>query len=171
MSDHDAVLSGILDNPDCDTARLVYADYLQEQGDAARAEFIRVQVELAQTPECLRPDRVARCRVVDGTCRWRFLTHRQVRILWGEGQQPQGAPWRKWCMEAGVKESWMGLLFDVAGHSLEGVGAPDVSGPWPDVLLLHVREKYACDEVRKLSIAGALIAAEIDRLQRLSPVQ
>lgn len=42
----DAFLEAILQDPDDDTPRLVYADWLEEQGDsasAARAEFIRVQ--------------------------------------------------------------------------------------------------------------------------------
>lgn len=42
-----ALLDGILDAPDCDTARLVYADWLQEHDLVDRAEFIRVQVQLA----------------------------------------------------------------------------------------------------------------------------
>ncbi len=43
MSDHDALLAGVLANPDADLPRLVYADFIEEAGDAARAEFIRVQ--------------------------------------------------------------------------------------------------------------------------------
>lgn len=43
MSDHDALLAGVLANPDDDLPRLVYADFLEEAGDPARAEFIRVQ--------------------------------------------------------------------------------------------------------------------------------
>ena len=47
-----ALLATILAEPDADLPRLVYADYLEEFGDAldtARAEFIRAQVELATT--------------------------------------------------------------------------------------------------------------------------
>lgn len=40
-------LEAIRESPDDDTVRLVYADWLEEQGDASRAEFIRVQCELA----------------------------------------------------------------------------------------------------------------------------
>lgn len=40
--------AAILANPDDDTVRLVYADCLQEHGEAGRAEFIRVQIELAR---------------------------------------------------------------------------------------------------------------------------
>ncbi|MBN9119670.1 MAG: TIGR02996 domain-containing protein [Planctomycetes bacterium] len=51
---HAAFLSAIRANPDDDTARLVYADFLDEQGgpaDAARAEFIRLQTRLAALDE------------------------------------------------------------------------------------------------------------------------
>src|SRR5262245_19144453 len=48
MSDADALLQAILDAPDDDAPRLVYADWLDEHGDAARAAFIRVQVQLAR---------------------------------------------------------------------------------------------------------------------------
>jgi uncharacterized protein (TIGR02996 family) len=37
--------------PDDDVTRLVYADWLEDQGQSARAEFIRVQCELAKLPE------------------------------------------------------------------------------------------------------------------------
>ncbi|HYT92744.1 MAG TPA: TIGR02996 domain-containing protein [Gemmataceae bacterium] len=43
-------LEHIIAHPDDDTPRLIFADWLEEQGDAARAEFIRVQVERAQLP-------------------------------------------------------------------------------------------------------------------------
>jgi hypothetical protein len=37
---------------------------------------------------------------------------------------------------------------------------------WPDHRAGHVRRKYGDDHIRRLTIAGALIAAEIDRLIR-----
>jgi uncharacterized protein (TIGR02996 family) len=50
MTHQDAFLQAILENPDDDTPRLIYADYLDEHGDPDRAEFIRVQVALATLP-------------------------------------------------------------------------------------------------------------------------
>jgi uncharacterized protein (TIGR02996 family) len=47
-SDGDALFRAICEQPWEDTPRLVYADWLEEHGDALRAEFIRVQVELAR---------------------------------------------------------------------------------------------------------------------------
>src|SRR4051794_22325861 len=49
----DAFLQAIRQTPDDDTTRLVYADWLDEQGDEAsraRAAFIRVDRELAALP-------------------------------------------------------------------------------------------------------------------------
>ena len=50
MTDRDALLAAIVANPDDTTARLVFADWLDETGverDAAHAELIRVQCELS----------------------------------------------------------------------------------------------------------------------------
>jgi uncharacterized protein (TIGR02996 family) len=45
-----ALWAAIRANPRDDTPRLVYADWLQENGGEDRAEFIRVQIELAKLP-------------------------------------------------------------------------------------------------------------------------
>lgn len=48
MADHAGFLTDIIAHPDDDTPRLIYADWLDEQDKTARAEFIRVQCELAR---------------------------------------------------------------------------------------------------------------------------
>jgi uncharacterized protein (TIGR02996 family) len=45
MSSYEGFLQAILAEPDDDTHRLVCADWLEEQGDADRAQFIRLQIE------------------------------------------------------------------------------------------------------------------------------
>ena len=50
MSDHDALLQAILDAPDDDAPRLIFADWLDEHDDPERAEFIRIQCRLARLP-------------------------------------------------------------------------------------------------------------------------
>jgi uncharacterized protein (TIGR02996 family) len=50
MTERDALLAGVLAEPEEDTPRLVYADWLEENDDAERGEFIRIEVELARTP-------------------------------------------------------------------------------------------------------------------------
>jgi uncharacterized protein (TIGR02996 family) len=42
---HSAFLEDVLAHPEDDTPRLIYADWLEDQGDEARAEFIRGQLE------------------------------------------------------------------------------------------------------------------------------
>jgi uncharacterized protein (TIGR02996 family) len=44
-------LQHITAEPDDDTPRLIYADWLEEHGDADRAEFIRVQIERTSLPK------------------------------------------------------------------------------------------------------------------------
>jgi uncharacterized protein (TIGR02996 family) len=44
-------LAAICANPDDDTTRLVFADWLDERGDPGRAEFIRTQIERARLPD------------------------------------------------------------------------------------------------------------------------
>jgi uncharacterized protein (TIGR02996 family) len=50
----DALLRAVLEEPEDDAPRLIYADWLEEHGgekEAARAEFIRVQVKSSRLPE------------------------------------------------------------------------------------------------------------------------
>jgi uncharacterized protein (TIGR02996 family) len=48
MTERDALIAAIISHPDEDTPRLMFADWLDEHGDSPRAEFIRIQVELAR---------------------------------------------------------------------------------------------------------------------------
>lgn len=45
MSEREGLLAAILANPEADLPRLVYADWLDENGESERAEFIRLQIE------------------------------------------------------------------------------------------------------------------------------
>ena len=49
MPDRDTFMRMIIESPDDDGPRLVYADWLEEQGDA-RAELVRIQEEMLTTP-------------------------------------------------------------------------------------------------------------------------
>jgi uncharacterized protein (TIGR02996 family) len=53
MTAENAFLRSIINHPEDDNPRLIYADWLDEQGEVDRAEFIRVQCEL----EKMGPDR------------------------------------------------------------------------------------------------------------------
>src|SRR6266545_2798134 len=78
-SDGDALFRTICEQPWEDTPRLVYADWLEENGDPLRAEFIRVQVQLAAHPGKFRLELKARAERL----------HRKSHGLWTRGS-PSG---------------------------------------------------------------------------------
>lgn len=67
MSDHDGFLRAIVDSPEDDLPRLVFADWLEERGEGDRAEFIRAQCALAH------------CEEGDGRDRLEAIAHRLLR--------------------------------------------------------------------------------------------
>jgi uncharacterized protein (TIGR02996 family) len=66
----DVLLREVLERPADDSPRLILADWLDERGDEARAEFIRVQCELSR-----------------GTPAWRALRRRERELLGGVGRR------------------------------------------------------------------------------------
>jgi uncharacterized protein (TIGR02996 family) len=54
MNDRDAFLQAIIAAPDDDLPRLVFADWLEEQGESVRAEFIRIQCKYAEIERASR---------------------------------------------------------------------------------------------------------------------
>jgi uncharacterized protein (TIGR02996 family) len=81
-----AFLRAICENPDDDNPRLVFADWLDEQDDPDRAEFIRLQVGLAAgtVPEDRRAEAEARVGELLGS-------HRAA--WWGELPRRPGVTW------------------------------------------------------------------------------
>lgn len=83
-----AFLDNILANPDDDMPRLIFADWLEEQGNVARAEFIRAQVERATLPAW--DARAVRLRLRERELlaahepEWREELPRIKGILWGD---------------------------------------------------------------------------------------
>lgn len=51
MTDREALLSAVIATPKDDLPRLVFADWLEENGEAERAEFIRVQCQISEGKE------------------------------------------------------------------------------------------------------------------------
>lgn len=47
----DDLLQAIIDHPDDDPRRLAFASWLEDHGDIQRAEFIRLQIDLAKLPK------------------------------------------------------------------------------------------------------------------------
>jgi uncharacterized protein (TIGR02996 family) len=88
MTDRHALLAAMAADPADDTVRLAYADFLEENGDADRADFVRVQVELsrmnvndpARLPLVVRHNAFWR----DFVPRWRAELPQLDGIEWGD---------------------------------------------------------------------------------------
>jgi uncharacterized protein (TIGR02996 family) len=69
MTDADRFLATIIATPDDDAPRLVFADWLEEHGDADRAEFIRLQIAVSREPSA-EPRRRADELLAANRSRW-----------------------------------------------------------------------------------------------------
>lgn len=111
MNDSEALLRAICRHPDEDAPRLIYADWLQEHGNEARAELIRVECALPLMPEA----DPARASLAD-----------RRRALW----ERHGARWRaalpgrpgiRWCSETA-----RGFFYEIA---VRDIRAAERHGP------------------------------------------
>jgi uncharacterized protein (TIGR02996 family) len=80
MDDMLPFLRVIAENPGDDAPRLVFADWLDEHGHPERAEFIRLQIELARTEPAAdgyaeMTARMRRCGILTGERKYRFFDH------------------------------------------------------------------------------------------------
>ncbi len=155
-------LEDIVAHPDDNTPRLIFADFLEEHGDSARAEFIRVQIARAFLPE------------------W---DARQVRLRLRESEliKQHGPTWKQELPDVpGVRweEFRRGFVATAAFASFGVLGAnagacwaaapiEQASAPWP-------RQDQSGDaiapipELRELSITGQLLNRyDADRLAEM----
>jgi uncharacterized protein (TIGR02996 family) len=87
VAEGQALLQDICADPDNDGLRLIYADWLDEHGQAERAEFIRVQVEHAARPRLQHPQH-------DGLlARWKELLSQHGKDWLGELPRLSGVNW------------------------------------------------------------------------------
>lgn len=92
-ADSVALLAAIHADPDDDLPRLAYADWLEENGERARAEFIQLQLRKAADPKsfhgflCLPEQPCRNCR-------------REAALLAGHGMEWAGG--RELCLRRGV---------------------------------------------------------------------
>ena len=96
MSDGDNLLRAILDEPADDLHRLAYADWLDDAGDDARAEFIRAHIAITANPG---PESLARMQATGET--WRNMLPEGVPC----------APWHNHEQEQRLTASVIGVRF------------------------------------------------------------
>ena len=78
MSDGDALMRAVLAQPLEDAPRLVYADWLEENGDRDRARFIRLQVDAARTD---RPGYADRLQMEADALFWRHRVEWSAPVI------------------------------------------------------------------------------------------
>jgi uncharacterized protein (TIGR02996 family) len=163
----DELLARVLADPDADPPRLVYADWLDDQGDP-RGEFIRLQLALAALPadDSRRPELDDRERLL--LARHRGLWDRGLTALadgWdyrrGFAEIVRGSA-RRWLdaadelfARAPVRSA---VIYDVEGHL-----TPLARAPW----LARLRSLTVFAS-RQPGIAAALAAADLSGLVELN---
>jgi uncharacterized protein (TIGR02996 family) len=132
----ESFLQAIREHPDDDTPRLVYADRLEEQGDAARAEFIRTQVALAglAADDARRPVLAAREQAL-------LVEHRDD---WLEPLRDLAAPLRDPAVGKARMNAW-----EFRRGFLESIRLD------ARVFLERAEEVFACAPVQELFLRGA----------------
>jgi uncharacterized protein (TIGR02996 family) len=117
LSQEQAFLADIGANPDDDTPRLVFADWLTERdgpGDSERAEFIRVQCQSQHLPPCtcsfgrvLTSSSCRRCLALLRELRLRFEVQDRLRDEWRSWADERNGPspwWEAWEFRRGFVE-------------------------------------------------------------------
>lgn len=93
---HERFLRTICERPDDDTPRLIFADWLEEQGQEQRAQWIRVQIELAKLDKPASATQfkvgnevrfdyelcMACAELEEGQCRWHALKEVEDNLWW-----------------------------------------------------------------------------------------
>lgn len=139
MDDGAALLTAILQQPDEDTPRLIYADWLDEHGEAwdrDRAELIRIGVELATAPKCLSASKGCGCRTCTLDARSTRLKTRshhratnEERWWWRELRLADSLLVRRGFVESigGIETVafLQNAAFIFAGHPITGVSLTD----------------------------------------------
>lgn len=87
-----AFLRAICETPEDDVVRLVYADWLEEHGQPERAEFIRVQIELAKRGYPGPLSHQAAALAIADVAKMEPRVGRSVAILYAHGADWLGDP-------------------------------------------------------------------------------
>src|SRR5262245_43795788 len=134
MADAQGFLDAILADSDDDAVRLVFSDWLEEHGESARAEFIRVQIELT--------------RGVSEAARRESLRRRERELLLAHEREwvgPLHAVVRRATFARGFVER-----VTVHGHRLKEAAALFSSAPIRHLILLDMQDLTAAASLPEL---------------------
>jgi uncharacterized protein (TIGR02996 family) len=156
MTDGEAFLQAIIDSPDDDTPRLVFADWLEDHDQHDRAEFIRVQIELAHLPA--------------GDPR-RMSLKRSERKLQEKHEREWAAPLPGLALDWGFHRGFIALVVIPAGTLVKHAEAIFRSVPFTEVRLKavagHLKRLASCAYLERLAaifIEGSLGAGSLRQL-------
>lgn len=147
MTHEEVFILAIREAPADDAPRLIYADWLEEHGQADRAEFIRVQCQLARLWETAPKPAALQSRAED-----------LLRGHWNEWVGPLRAivgPWRD-----RYGERWMGEEYHPDGLRRFQRGFVDTLGLDAEDFLRHAECLKHLVPLRKLQLWGAGRCAE-----------
>ena len=162
MSTAVQLLAAIIANPDEDTPRLAYADFIQENDQPERAEFIRVQCEYAALPEWDLRAKHLRHRI-------RVLLARHGRDWFAELGTLKGVTWgsfqRGFVNAIGVdsaetlRRAAGAILAAAPVERVEFLGEEITDGeplrfPWVRAIKLTDRTEFAADQFEALLNSG-----------------
>jgi uncharacterized protein (TIGR02996 family) len=159
---YDALYRAICANPDEDTPRLAFADLVEEEGDAARAAFIRAQVALARVPEYDALHIAAR-RSDPGALNGHLMTDTLPMVPAGFGWHAfefrRGLPWKVGVSTAAAFDA-DGAIFDVAPIQALTISPHnrfdiEVPADWPHLARIQRLEftgaRFSGDDAERLS--------------------
>lgn len=136
MTEREALLKAVCDNPDDDTPRLVFADWLQENGEETYADFVRLQVRHGEMLRHAAPDTEEFAR--------------RARELWLR----HGRKWR----------SGLPQVIGVEWHDAFFRGFPERARVSSDAALLANARAFALVPVRHLEINAFAAIDGFDQL-------
>lgn len=169
MSDRAALYAAVCADPDDDTARLVFADWLEEHGEGRRAAFVRAKVdrhrrETADTPaawvyrfldgvDCLNTDLVDWSKVDPELAGLYEAGRATRRPRVSVGAKSEGLPRLKGIRFEGDERGFVGAVHAANGRDfVDHAGAIFKAAPVTDVTFGHLD----ADSARDLAARGHL---------------
>src|SRR5262245_37079412 len=99
MVEEEGLLQEIVTHPEDDAPRLVYADWLEDHGQPQRAEFIRLQIEVARIEEAEPRGPTTSILVVEGRGFHPHLSLQGSAPDWHHWEDPHAKQLRQWAWD------------------------------------------------------------------------
>lgn len=150
MTQERDLLRTIAREPDDDTLRLVYADWLEEDGRADRAALIRVQVRLSELRRAIPPPDEGALFPFFGLSRWPGTWHCP-----GDSPERRELAFLGRCLLDAHEEEWLSPLRSLLRHDwVWSRGFVEVVDADPSSLAASADELFDLHPIRRLILTG-----------------